>query len=102
MTVNTLFTQGVMYYEREERDLNMLLFPEILEHIAHIDRMLSSPAGHMLLVGRCGVGRRNAATIAAYMLGYEFHTPAISREYGPKQFIADVKVGRQSHMRRMN
>jgi dynein heavy chain 2 len=41
---------------------------------------------------RSGVGRRNAVTIASYMLGYEFYTPAIPREYGVKQFLGDVKV----------
>ena len=40
-----LVTQGIMYYEREERDLNMLLFSETLEHIVHIDRILSSFSG---------------------------------------------------------
>jgi hypothetical protein len=74
-----LVSQGIMYYEREERDLNMLLFPETLEHIAQIDRILTSNNGHMLLVGRSGVGRRNAVTIASYMLGYEFYTSAIPR-----------------------
>ena len=44
------------------------------------------------MVGRSGVGRRNAVTIASYMLGYEFFTPSVPREYGPKQFIADVKA----------
>ena len=87
-----LVTQGLMYYEREERDINMLLFQESLEHVARIDRVLSSFRGHLLLVGRCGVGRRNAVTIASYMLGYEFHTPAVSRDYGPKQFIIDAKL----------
>ena len=87
-----LVTQGIMYYEREERDLNMLLFSETLEHIARIDRILSSFSGHMLLVGRSGVGRRNAVTIASYMLGYEYYTPAVPREYGVKQFLVDVKV----------
>jgi dynein heavy chain 2 len=86
-----LVAQGVMYYEREDRDLNMLLVPEILENVAIVDRILSGYSGHMLLVGKCGVGRRNAATIASYMFGYEFQTPAISRDYGSKQFIADVK-----------
>ena len=87
-----LVTQGIMYYEREERDLNMLLVAETLEHIAYIDRILSSFSGHMLLVGRSGVGRRNAVTIASYMLGYEFYTPAVPRHYGVKQFLVDVKV----------
>lgn len=79
--------QGLVYYEREERDLNMLLFTETLEHVAHIDRIISSNSGHILLVGKSGVGRRNAATIVSYMLGYQFYTPAISRDYGPKQVL---------------
>lgn len=86
-----LVAQGIVYYEREERDLNMLLFHEVLEHIAHIDRTISSNAGHLLLVGKSGVGRRNAVTIATYMLGYQFFTPSVTRDYGPKQFSADVK-----------
>jgi dynein heavy chain 2, cytosolic len=86
-----LVSQGLMYFEREEKDLNMLLYPEILDHIAHIDRTLSSAKGHLLLVGRTGVGRKNAVTIASYMLGYEFHTPSINRDYGPKSFLIDLK-----------
>ena len=91
-----LVSQGIMYYEREERDLNMLLFSEMLEHIAHVDRVLSSSFGHLLMVGRSGVGRRNAATICAYMLGYEFRTLAVSRDYGQKQFGDDIKNAMQA------
>jgi dynein heavy chain 2 len=86
-----LVSQGVMYYGREERDLDMLLFPELLEHISHIDRILSTYGGHILLVGRCGVGRRNAVTIASYMIGCDIYTPAITRHYDDKQFSNDVK-----------
>jgi dynein heavy chain 2, cytosolic len=90
------------YYEREERDINMLLMTESLEHIAHVDRIFSSFNGHTLLAGRCGVGRRNAAMIAAYMLGYEFFTPATCRDYGLKQFVMDAKAVsqvRNNHLR---
>lgn len=87
-----LVSQGILYYEREERDLNMLLFNETLQHVAHIDRVLSGYSGHLLLVGQSGVGRRNAAVIASYMLGYRFYTPAITRDYGSKQFAIDVKT----------
>ena len=87
--------QGVNFYEREERDLSMLLFSETLEHISRIDRVLSSFGGHLLLVGRSGVGRRNATVVASYMLGYEQITPLISRDYGYKQFAIDVKSAAQ-------
>lgn len=91
-----LVGQGIMYYEREERSLNMLLFTEMLEHVAHVDRILSSSCGHILMVGRCGVGRRSAVTIASYMLGYEVRTLAVSREYGEKQFGEDIKSAMQA------
>lgn len=52
--LSKLIAQGLVYYEREEKDLNMLLFSEILENITHIDRTLSSFRGHLLLVGRAG------------------------------------------------
>jgi dynein heavy chain 2, cytosolic len=90
-----LVSQGVMYYEREEKDLHMLLFTEMLENIAHMDRILSSANGHLLLVGRCGVGRRNAVTICSYMLGYQYRTLSVSRDYGQKQFGEDIKGAMQ-------
>ncbi len=87
-----IIAQGRVYYEREERELDILLFNETLEHIAHVDRTLSSFSGHLLMVGRTGVGRRNAVTLAAYMLGYEIFTPQVSRGYNAKQFGADIKA----------
>ena len=40
--LSKLIAQGLIYYEREEKDLDMLLFPEMLENVTHIDRTLSS------------------------------------------------------------
>lgn len=90
-----MVSQGLMYYEREERNIQMLLFPEALENICHTDRVLSTVGGHLMLIGQCGVGRRNSVIISSYMLGYEFYTPAISRDYGPKNFAVDLKVAMQ-------
>lgn len=38
--------QGLVYFEREERDLQMLLFPEIL------DQVIVVPAGTTYMTGR--------------------------------------------------
>lgn len=88
-----IVAQGITMYEREEKDLNMLLFPEILEHIAVIDRVLSEDqeGGSLLLVGKSGVGRRTASTLVAHMHGYAFMTPSLTREYGVKEFCLDLK-----------
>ena len=45
-------------FEREFKELHMLLFPEVLHRIAHFDRVLSIPGGALLLCGSSGVGRR--------------------------------------------
>lgn len=84
-------SHGINMYEREEKELHMLLFDEILEHIASVDRVLSEPGGSLLLVGRSGVGRRTATTLVAHMGGYKWFAPSITRDYSAKAFSADIK-----------
>ncbi|CAM9184751.1 unnamed protein product, partial [Discosporangium mesarthrocarpum] len=88
--------QGLVYFEREERELNMLLFPEVLDQIARVDRVLSREGGHVLLVGRSGVGRRQATVLAAYMQGCSFFTPAVTRGFGVSNFKTELKTAMQS------
>ncbi|KDO32540.1 hypothetical protein SPRG_03015 [Saprolegnia parasitica CBS 223.65] len=84
--------QGIVLYEREEKDLHMLLFEEILDHIAVVDRALSELGGALLLIGSAGVGRRTATTLLAHMLGYKFFTPTITRHYNAASFKVDLKA----------
>jgi dynein heavy chain 2 len=86
-----LVQHGLMLYEREEKELDMLLFPEVLDQLAQIDRALSAPGGSLLLVGRAGVGRRNAVTLVSHMRGIRYHSPAVTRGYNIQQFYADLK-----------
>jgi dynein heavy chain 2 len=79
-------------YEREEKELNMLLFTEILDHVARVDRVISQDGGHILLVGKTGVGRRSAVTLACYLHRMTMSTPNVTRGYGLQQFKNDLKV----------
>ncbi|GFH23299.1 uncharacterized protein HaLaN_20893 [Haematococcus lacustris] len=71
-------------YEREHKELNMLLFPEVLERIARFDRVLSVPGGSLLLAGPSGAGRRSCALLLAYMHHLELN-------YDLKSFRNDMK-----------
>ena len=74
--VRQLAERGLVLFEREERDLGVLLFSEALEHVAQVDRVLSRAGGSLLLVGRPGSGRRSSATLVAFMHGMHWVSPA--------------------------
>ncbi|TYZ58493.1 hypothetical protein PybrP1_004198 [[Pythium] brassicae (nom. inval.)] len=88
---SSVISQAIVLYEREEKDLHVLLFDEILDHLATVERILSEPGGSMLLVGSSGVGRRSATTLIAYMLGYTLFSPSVTRHYDAGSFRADLK-----------
>ena len=83
---------GLKQYEREMKDLNLVLFPEALEAVTRMDRVLSKPGGNLLLVGASGVGRRSALSLLCHMHGLELFTPATTRDYSVKAFKAELKA----------
>lgn len=56
-----------MKYGREYKEMSMYLLDEIVMWIARLDRVLARSAGHAIVVGEPGVGRRDAVILAAYM-----------------------------------
>ena len=76
---------------REHHQLDLYIFQEVLDHIAHFDRILSSPRGALLLAGWSGVGRRTAVKLVAHLHHMEIITPNISRVYSVKSFKNDMK-----------
>ena len=80
---------------RENRELDILIFREVLENIARVDRVLTKPGGSLLLAGRSGVGRRTAVTLVTHMHNITLVTPKVSRGYGLKHFKNDLKTVRK-------
>lgn len=76
---------------RENRELDILIFKEVLDNIARVDRTLTKPGGSLLMAGRSGVGRRTAVALVAHMHNIQLFTPKVSRGYGLKQFRTDLK-----------
>ena len=80
-----------MFQGREHSEINIIIFREVLDHIAHIDRVLSSPGGSLLLAGRSGAGRRTAVKLVSHTHSMEIVTPHVSRSYTVKHFKNDLK-----------
>lgn len=79
-------------YGRDNRELDILLFYEVLDFMSRVDRVLSRPSGSLLLAGRSGVGRRTVTSVISHMHAATLFTPKVSRSYGLKQFKGDLKT----------
>ncbi|KAM9852784.1 cytoplasmic dynein 2 heavy chain 1 isoform 4-T4 [Aulostomus maculatus] len=84
--------KGVVLYSRDNKELDLLLFQEVCDFVARVDRVLSRPGGSLLLAGRSGVGRHTATCLVSHMHGYSLFTPKISRGYTLKHFNNDLKT----------
>ncbi|XP_053164065.1 cytoplasmic dynein 2 heavy chain 1 isoform X1 [Hemicordylus capensis] len=83
--------KGIIHYGRDNQEIEILLFPEVLDYVSRIDRVLSFPGGSLLLAGHSGVGRRTVTSLVSHMHGAVLITPKISRGYEMKQFKNDLK-----------
>ncbi|XP_068004360.1 cytoplasmic dynein 2 heavy chain 1 [Melanerpes formicivorus] len=83
--------KGIIHYGRDKKELEILLFQEVLSYMSKVDRVLSFPGGSLLLAGRSGVGRRTVTSLVSHMHGAVLVTPKISRGYELKQFKNDIK-----------
>lgn len=88
---NSFYFGNSIFAARENRELDILIFKEVLENIARVDRTLTKPGGSLLMAGRSGVGRRTAVALVAHMHNIQLFTPKVSRGYGIKQFRTDLK-----------
>ncbi|NXC70641.1 DYHC2 protein, partial [Anhinga anhinga] len=86
-----IIQKGIIHYGREKKEVEILLFKEVLSYMSKVDRVLSFPGGSLLLAGRSGVGRRTVTSLVSHMHGAVLITPKISRGYELKQFKNDLK-----------
>ncbi|CAL1541204.1 unnamed protein product [Lymnaea stagnalis] len=83
--------KGIRFYSHENRQLDILIFREVLENMARVDRVLSKPGGSLLMAGSSGVGRRTAVSVVAHMHQMQTFSPKVSRGYTIKHFKNDLK-----------
>ncbi|CAJ1327577.1 unnamed protein product [Effrenium voratum] len=83
---------GLKSYQREVKDLDIELVPEVLEQLSWMDRALAAPvASDLLVVGRSGGGKRSVISLLAHMHRLAVFSPAPARRYGEKEWKRDLK-----------
>lgn len=76
---------------REGQSLDLIIFREVLDTVAYVDRVLSAPQGSLLLAGRAGVGRKSAVRIVSALHGAKLVSLKMGKAYNLKNFKNDLK-----------
>jgi MoxR-like ATPase len=91
-TIKGIFNEVLANYnEEQDKNLNLVLFQDALEHVTRIHRIIRMPRGNALLVGVGGSGKQSLAKLACYASGYRVYQISLQRVYGEDQFKEDLK-----------
>eukprot|EP00931_Biecheleriopsis_adriatica_P043590 TRINITY_DN24917_c0_g1_i1.p1 TRINITY_DN24917_c0_g1~~TRINITY_DN24917_c0_g1_i1.p1 ORF type:complete len:4311 (+),score=994.91 TRINITY_DN24917_c0_g1_i1:69-13001(+) len=84
--------EGLKVFQREIKDMDIELIPEVIEQLSWIDRALAAPmANDLMVVGRSGSGRRSVISLLANMHRLTVFSPPPSRNYSEKDWKRDLK-----------
>jgi dynein heavy chain len=67
---NKVINDKLNEYNESHAVMNLVLFKDAIEHVLRIARGITSPSGHMLLVGLGGSGKQSLVRLAAALSGY--------------------------------
>lgn len=95
MSQLTLSTGTTVYYMYPESvvHVDFVVVRYMVEHVAHISRVVGRPGGHLLLVGMGGSGRRSLTRLAAHICGHILASPRISAHDGQGIQLFNLFVG---------
>ena len=83
-------------YEKNVKEIEILLFPELLANIIAIEHTLTKADGHLVLIGKPGVGRRIATRLVCFMHQICVKTPDVTTDYGTHTFSVSLKHAMKS------
>ena len=74
------------------KPLSLVFFPDAVEHVCRIARLLRQPRGSALLVGASGSGKQTLTRFAAWLCGFRCCHPDIRRGYSPADFRQELRA----------
>ncbi|KAG7885719.1 hypothetical protein KL938_000751 [Ogataea parapolymorpha] len=83
--------QRLKVFSEEETNVSLVLYPDLLDHVLRIDRVLKNPQGHMILVGPSGSGKTTLTKFVAWINGLSIHQLSVSRKYTLAEFDATLR-----------
>ena len=84
------------YDEVASKKLGLVLFPDAIEHVLRISRIIRQPSGHALLLGVGGSGHQSLTKLARHIAEYAIIQPEITKAYGTQEWLADIRSAMKS------
>ncbi|KAL5966856.1 Cytoplasmic dynein 2 heavy chain 1 [Taenia solium] len=97
-SLHKLVSSSLIQLARESyaKARELVVFPDFLDLVARIDRVLSRPHGNLLLAGRCGIGRRSALRVVVHLHQFHVFTLRVGPNFTKRNFPNDLKSACQS------
>lgn len=89
--VKVMNEQLEYYNTTMDRQMNLVMFMDAIEHVSRISRILRQPGGNALLLGVGGSGRQSLTRLAAFMADYKVFQIEISKSFGMKEWKEFLK-----------
>lgn len=80
------------YNSSTSKPMGLVFFPDAVDHIASIARVLRQPRGNALLVGVSGSGKQSLTRFAAALGGFACVQLELTKAYSLNDFREDLKV----------
>ena len=79
------------YNKESAKSLDIVLFPEAIDHLSALSRILSMKRGHALLIGVKSSGRKSLVRLSLHMSSMEMFEIQITRTYNFTEWREDMK-----------
>ncbi|PIC50086.1 hypothetical protein B9Z55_000113 [Caenorhabditis nigoni] len=89
---NQLLLKSINRFTFEVANFNSPLTSQLSYFCACLDRVLTTPGGHLFLPGRTGFGRRDGVRLVAHMHNIQVFSPAVTANFSSKQFDNEMKA----------